>query len=782
MTTRTCSKCGQQTAGTLHRCAHDRAAHFSAEAMARVGTRLEDFELRGVIGEGVIGVVYRAQNLVSDKPVAIKVLHGHCAQQKDVVEKLIVEARAASRIHHPNIADVTDFGTTPDGTVFLVMEYLEGESLEDRLREAHHLPLFEAINIVRQVAHGLGAAHDLGIVHRDLKTANIFLCKREGRRRIVRRGKETGMRFAVTPEGSFDLVKLLDFGAARFIDFAPSAQTPAGVLGGTLHYLSPEQVQGRPTDQRSDIYALGAIFYEMLTGTVPFSGETVLDVLNGHLSGVVTAPSRRAPDARMDLRIDSLILKCLKKNPLMRFASTDELREVLDACVTDCAFLRDAHRLPGIKYSGLDLSEASPEARHGSAPVEEKPAAPVAKPAAVIPVAEKPAAQPVARTAAVTPAKAATAALFAQRPAATPPPPKHAAAAPLAKTAAIAPPTKSASAKPQLDVSAVVSSAAPEPTKMPMADDPAASVITPPPVVTAASSPAKVPAGIADEPGATVPERPGASPSEVDDGPESLEVENRPFSKPARSSGLRIMALASALLTGGLVAAIWLGRSGSAPGPAKPAAATNRAPASTPATPAPPVAATPSAPPAAPTPAAPAVAPVAPVEPVEPAEPAKTTAKTVDPGPPKLATARPRPLHQSARRIAPGMPVSSEAAPSPASEGTHPPEPAIAPPAPSRAAAAPEPAPPAPASADDLLHEAQQAWIRGHHALAISKAQAALKADPTRAQALQAYQIITSSSCAIGEATGAREGASHLDESKREMVKAVCAKNGVTIE
>jgi serine/threonine protein kinase len=770
--------------------------HVSAEAMARVGMRLKDHEIKGVIGEGVIGVVYRAQNLVGDKPVAIKVLHDHCARQKDVVEKFIVEAKAASRIHHPNIVEATDFGTAPDGTFFLVMEHLDGESLEDRLRRAHHLPLFEAIDIVRQVAHGLGAAHELGIVHGDLKPANIFLCRREGRRRIVRRGKETGMRFAVAPEGSFDLVKLLDFGASKFMDFAPSAQTPTEAVCGTLAYLSPEQVKGQPTDPRSDIYALGAILYEMVTGTLPFGGETVLDVLNGHLSGAVIAPSRRAPDARMDLRIDSLILKCLKKNPLMRFAGTDELCQVLDGCVTDCAFLRDAHRLPGIEYSGIDLSEASPEARHDSAPVAERPAAapvavkpaaaPVAKPVAAAPVAEKPATAPVA--------KPALAALFAVKPAAAPvakpvaaapvaekparaPVAKPAAAAPVAEKPAAAPSVRASTEVPMADdPAAVVKTPPPEvvATDLP-ADDPAAAVKTPPLVVVAPDLPAEARAGLADERRWQTRERPEAPIPDVDDGPERLEFEDRASPSNAELVGsprLRMMALGSVLLIGGVTVALWAGRGGPGPSSTKPAPATKMAPASAHAASAPPpLAAAQAAPPAAPTPAAPAAAPPA------PAEPAKTAVR----GPGKLASTRTRPTHEnSARRMAPVIPVPAEAAPSPTAETTPTPEPEA--PAPSQAAAAPEPSPPAPASAADLVREAQQAWMRGHHAVAIGKAQAALKAEPKRAQAMQAYQIIGSSSCAIGEAADAREAASHLDETMREMVRAACERRGVTIE
>jgi len=358
-TTRTCATCGENIVGILDRCPKDGTPLFSEEIMSRVGMLLKDHELLGVIGEGGMGVVYRAQHVVIDKPVAIKVLHDRFARRTDMVDQFIVEAKAASRIRHPNIIDVTDFGTTPEGLVFQVMEYLDGESLEDRLDKVDRLPVFPSINIIKQVARGLGAAHELGIVHRDLKPANIFLCVREGRRRVVQRMQEgTAARFAVEPEQTFDFVKLLDFGVAKFMDLGPSAATRSGSVCGTPHYLSPEQAQEKPASERSDIYALGIMFYEMITGDVPFSGNSMLEILNGHVTKPVIPPSRVAPEAGIDARVDAVILKCLEKNPAHRFASTDELCEALGECVTDRAYLRDAHKLPGFAESGIAVPEA----------------------------------------------------------------------------------------------------------------------------------------------------------------------------------------------------------------------------------------------------------------------------------------------------------------------------------------------------------------------------------------------------------------------------------------
>jgi serine/threonine protein kinase len=370
-TIRTCSSCGDNIAGTLDHCPRDGTALFSDEVMARVGMQLKDHEIQGVIGEGGMGVVYRAQHMLIEKPVAIKVLHPSFARQKEMVEQFLVEAKAASRVRHPNIIDVTDFGTTPDGSVFLVMEYLDGESLEDRLHRVGRLPVFEAINIVKQVTRGLEAAHALGIVHRDLKPANVFLCRREGRRRIVRRTDgAAGAQFRIEPEESYDFVKLLDFGVAKFVNVGPGTVTRAGMLVGSPHYLSPEQAQEKPATERSDIYSLGITLYEMVTGAVPFDGTSVLEILTGHVATEPVPPSQRAPDAGIDARLDAVILRCLEKDPVRRFASAEELRDALRDCVTDRAFLRDAHRLPGITESGLDLSEGLPAARREPATAE----------------------------------------------------------------------------------------------------------------------------------------------------------------------------------------------------------------------------------------------------------------------------------------------------------------------------------------------------------------------------------------------------------------------------
>jgi serine/threonine protein kinase len=817
------------------------SVNISSDSSARAAIRLKDYEIKGVIGEGGIGVVYRARHLVSDKPVAIKVLHEYCGRQKDLVEKLFVVAKAVSRIHQPNITDVTDFGTAPDGSVFVATDYLVGESLEDRLRRVHRLPLFEAINIVRQVAHGLGAAHEVGIVHRDLKPANIFLCSREGRRRIVRRSKETGMRFTIVPEKTFDLVKLLDFGAASFIDFDPSAQTPAEVVCRRPYYLSPEQIQGRPTDQRCDIYALGAVFYQMVTGTIPVSGETVPAIINALATGSVTAPSRRTPEAGTSLRIDNVILKCLNRNPSLRFASAAELCAALDQCLGDCAYLRDAHRLPGIQFSGIDLSQASLEARQDVMPAtpDEPPAEPIAK-GKVAPqtialgtllhearaatsrlprpdiqsVPKKTDAkreaqvsgQPVEIGEKLAPTKGAEKVIvvsgaLAQVEATVAKPP----AEPIAKAASVGPKTiawgtflnearASASRLPRPNVQSVPKKA--DAKREAQVDGqrvgtgegraPTKGVQK---VIVVSGAPARVEATVAATPAIV------ATPA---------------LEKHGRSPAPRLVAIGGAIAIGGvlmvgLVIAFWPKRDG-ASRTAQPAA-TMATPASTPAAPERPAAIAPAAAPVAPAPSAPAASAAAPIPAVLPAVPATAPAVVAPEAPPAPAVRAAAPQgEKNTIRVAKAASSASHRAHHKKERGAvavsargsdEPRSPTAEPAATAEVIARRETEPESAAdpfegsmgsptgsslSVEDRMREAQRASRTGHHKSAIRKARAVLKAEPKPGLVMQAYQIIATSSCALGKVAGAREAASHLGKQALAAVRAACKKDGVRIE
>ncbi|HEX9407786.1 MAG TPA: serine/threonine-protein kinase, partial [Thermoanaerobaculia bacterium] len=220
---------------------------------------LGPYRVTGRIGEGGMGAVYRATDTRLGRNVAIKVLTAVTLSDKERLQRFEQEARATGMLNHPNLLTIYDVGNT-EGTPFLVSELLEGETLRERL-DRGPIPPRKAVDIALQIAHGLAAAHDQGIIHRDLKPENVYITK-EGR------------------------VKILDFGIAKLTpggaDGAPKFQmaaTEPGIVLGTVGYMSPEQVRGEQVDRRSDIFAFGAILYEMLTGTRAFKRDSAIETL-----------------------------------------------------------------------------------------------------------------------------------------------------------------------------------------------------------------------------------------------------------------------------------------------------------------------------------------------------------------------------------------------------------------------------------------------------------------------------------------------------------------------
>ena len=215
-----------------------------------IGERVNNYEVRSIVGEGGMGAVYLAEHPFMGRKAAIKVLRPELAQDRGLVERFMNEARAANAIHHPNIIDIIDVGLLPSGVPYLMMEFLEGESLAKRI-ERGRLTIAEAVDVATQTASALQAAHGKGIVHRDLKPDNLFLVPDDGR-----------------PFGA--RVKVLDFGIAKLRGelSGGGAKTQTGSVMGTPPYMSPEQCRGitEEIDHRTDIYALGIILYEMLAG------------------------------------------------------------------------------------------------------------------------------------------------------------------------------------------------------------------------------------------------------------------------------------------------------------------------------------------------------------------------------------------------------------------------------------------------------------------------------------------------------------------------------------
>src|SRR6187399_2173815 len=229
------------------------------------------------LGEGGMGQVYLAEHIAIEKRIALKVLHAEYAHKGDIVARFQQEAISASRIKHPNVLEVFDFGQLENGCFYLAMEYLEGNDLADELQRARVLTAPRALPIAMQICRALAAAHAKGVVHRDMKPENVFLQR--------------------TADGE-EIVKIVDFGIAQLRSKDTEVAQPkrrltrTGMIFGTPEYMAPEQAGGKHADPRSDIYSVGIIMYEMFTGAVPFTGDTFLGVLAKHLND--TAPPMSA--------------------------------------------------------------------------------------------------------------------------------------------------------------------------------------------------------------------------------------------------------------------------------------------------------------------------------------------------------------------------------------------------------------------------------------------------------------------------------------------------------
>jgi serine/threonine protein kinase len=324
-------------------------------ADARSGSTVGKYRLHEIVGRGGMGVVYRAEHVYIGRQVAVKILHEGYGGREESIKRFLREARSASLINHPNIVEVTDFGKAADGTVFFVMELLIGEPLDAILARDRRLALLRSITICNQLAAALAAAHSKGIIHRDLKPENVMLIPREGRRELVRRvADESGAHEIAERESKFDFVKILDFGVAKVRE--PESNKPrvtqAGVVFGTPEYMAPETARLGFSDARSDIYALGVMFYEMLTGTVPFTGEAPVDVMIKQVNEQVPPMRQIAPDAEITEAAERMILKALAKDPERRQQSMEEFHRDLQKCYGELRFRRTV-KTPTIHHEPL---------------------------------------------------------------------------------------------------------------------------------------------------------------------------------------------------------------------------------------------------------------------------------------------------------------------------------------------------------------------------------------------------------------------------------------------
>jgi serine/threonine-protein kinase len=270
----------------------------------------ERYKILEQLGSGGMGTVYLAEHVLINKRVAIKVLSPAHARKPNEVERFLREARAASRIRQQNVVDITDFGYTGGGLAFLVMEHLEGEDLATTSSREGALPWRRAVHITRQICAALEAAHTQGVIHRDMKPENVFR---------VRRGDDP------------DFIKVLDFGIAKIIDEYGTEQpsnTNSGLMG-TPEYVAPELIRGLPPDARVDVYAVGVILYRLLTGRVPFAGDSFMATLTQHLMEEVRSTREMAPDQEIPEALDAICLKSLVKDREHRYATIRAMHQAL---------------------------------------------------------------------------------------------------------------------------------------------------------------------------------------------------------------------------------------------------------------------------------------------------------------------------------------------------------------------------------------------------------------------------------------------------------------------
>jgi tRNA A-37 threonylcarbamoyl transferase component Bud32 len=273
------------------------------------GANIGNYRVLQKIGTGGMGAVYLAEHPLIGKKVALKVIHKELATNREVVQRFFQEARAVNKIGNEHIVEIHDFGISPEGDNFYIMEYLEGKTLASVLTHSAVLDVMRSLHIGAQIANALSAAHAQGIIHRDLKPDNIMLMQRMGNQ---------------------DFVKVLDFGLAKMFQGGPSAvQTAAGVLLGTPQYMSPEACESKRDliDHRTDIYALGILLFQMMTGVLPFNGDSMGEVLVKQVTALPPGP--RGFNPNIPPSVEQILLRCLAKAPDARFPTMNALREAL---------------------------------------------------------------------------------------------------------------------------------------------------------------------------------------------------------------------------------------------------------------------------------------------------------------------------------------------------------------------------------------------------------------------------------------------------------------------
>ncbi len=394
-----CPKCGHDIQGRPNFCPACGASltYETGGADPLIGRTVGgDYEIEKLVGEGAMGRVYQAQQITLKKKVALKILRSNLVSDATVVERFKREALAASRMNHPNCISIFGFGADDDGDLlWMAMEFIQGRDLGLIIAEDSPLPTQRVVHIISQVCEALDEAHSAKIIHRDLKPANVVCFDH-------RRTK--------------DFVKVLDFGIAKITDPGEDYQplTRDGIVCGTPAYMSPEQVQGFELDNRSDLFSLGIILYQTLTGQLPFFAESAVEVATKIVIEEPVPPSKVRSDWSYPPELEAVVLKLLSKNKETRFAHAIEVKDALEAAIEKLRARRDAaldlnpeemaYLMAGaddqvegaatLQLSTDMIAQAMAAEALASAP-RKQPAAPAPAPAAPAPVPAAPA-SPVA--------------------------------------------------------------------------------------------------------------------------------------------------------------------------------------------------------------------------------------------------------------------------------------------------------------------------------------------------------------------------------------------------
>lgn len=350
MAKKKCPACGQVFEGNAAFCPVDgkKLTEFDAEADKVLGAVLDGkYEVERLIGKGGMGNVYEAKHLHMGLPVAVKILHSHLVTDSTAVERFRREARSARTVNHPNAISIMDFGVTPDNVLYLVMELINGISLHDLLKKELVLDSVRAVKLMKQVCLAVDAAHQKSIVHRDLKPDNIL---------ILDHGTPT------------EKVKVIDFSIAKMRQTENNVNlTSAGVVVGTPHYISPEQAQGFELDHRSDIYSMGIILYQCLTGQAPFNGKTSAMLLMQHIQAKPKPPREIKPD--IPPQLEATVLKALSKSANDRQQTAAELAEEMENALVMAGLI-----------SGKNVTGNRTSSDPGNLAISTPPPAPVSTP------------------------------------------------------------------------------------------------------------------------------------------------------------------------------------------------------------------------------------------------------------------------------------------------------------------------------------------------------------------------------------------------------------------